>query len=244
LGSTGETAILSKEAALTLRPRTARSRPAPEPPLQRLLAQGPQSLSDAELLALLIGEGGAGISALPLARAALSQLGGLAGVLNASRGHFEAVAGLGARRHARAQAALEIAKRMLRQELVRGPVLNAPARVRDYLRLSFGRIGHEVFTVLFLDAQQRLIACEELFRGTLTQTSVYPREVVRRALALNCAAVILSHNHPSGIAEPSRADQVLTRELQNALKLVDVQVLDHIIVAATASVSFAELGLL
>ena len=215
--------------------------PASERPAQRLLAQGAQALSDAELLALLM-DGGA--AALELARVALSELGGLAGVLHASPSQYAAIAGWGARRHARAQAALEIAKRMLRQELARGPVLSAPDRVRDFLRLSFGRIDHEVFTVLFLDAQQRLIACEELFRGTLTQTSVYPREVVRRALKLNCASVILSHNHPSGIAEPSRADQVLTRELQNALKLVDVQVLDHIIVAAGASVSFAELGLL
>jgi DNA repair protein RadC len=215
-----------------------------ERPVQRLLAQGAQALSDAELLAVLMGSGSAGASTLELARLALSELGGLAGVLYAPRRQFEAVAGLGARHHARAQAVLEVAKRMLRQDLARGPVMNAPARVRDFLRLSFGRIGHEVFTVLFLDAQQRLIACEELFRGTLTQTSVYPREVVRRALTLNCASVILSHNHPSGVAEPSRADQILTRELQNALKLVDVQVLDHIIVAAADSVSFAELGLL
>jgi len=170
--------------------------PAPERPARRLLAQGAQALSDAELLALLLGNGSAGAPALQRARLALSELGGLAGVLNASRRQFEAIAGLGARRHARAQVVLEIVKRMLRQELARGPVLNAPGRVRDFLRLSFGRIGHEVFTVLFLDAQQRLIACEELFRGTLTQTSVYPREVVRRALTLNCASVILSHNHP------------------------------------------------
>jgi DNA repair protein RadC len=218
--------------------------PSSERPAQRLLAQGAQALSDAELLALLMGSGLAGAHALELARLALSELGGLAGVLHASRSQYEAIAGLGLLRHARAQAALEIAKRLLRQDLARGPVLSAPSRVRDFLRLSMGRIDHEVFTVLFLDAQQRLIACEELFRGTLTQTSVYPREVVRRALTLNCASVILSHNHPSGIAEPSRADQVLTRELQSALKLVDVQVLDHIIVAAADSVSFAELGLI
>jgi DNA repair protein RadC len=229
---------------LPSRTSTARAGPAPERPAERLLALGAQALSDAELLALLLANGGAGASALPLARIALTELGGLAGVLHASRRQFEGIAGLGASRHARAQAMLEIAKRMLRQELARGPVLNAPGQVRDFLRLSFGRIGHEVFSVLFLDAQQRLIACEELFRGTLTQTSVYPREVVRRALTLNCASVILSHNHPSGIAEPSRADQILTRELQSALKLVDVQVLDHIIVAAAESVSFAELGLL
>ena len=221
-----------------------RNWPASERPARRLLAQGAQALSDAELLALLLGSASGAAPALEPARLALSRLGGLAGVLHASRSQLAAIAGLGPRPHARAQAALEIAKRLLRQDLERGPVLNAPARVRDFLRLSFGRIGHEVFTVLFLDAQQRLIACEELFRGTLTQTSVYPREVVRRALTLNCASVILSHNHPSGIAEPSRADQVLTRELQNALKLIDVQVLDHIIVAAAESVSFAELGLL
>lgn len=230
---------------MTIRTTPGRRWPNSERPAQRLLAQGAQALSDAELLALLMGSAAlASPAALDLARLALARLGGLAGVLHASRAQFEAVGGLGAMGHARAQAALEIAKRLLRQDLARGPVLSAPARVRDFLRLSLGRIDHEVFTVLFLDAQQRLIACEELFRGTLTQTSVYPREVVRRALTLNCASVILSHNHPSGIAEPSRADQVLTRELQNALKLVDVQVLDHIIVAAGASVSFAELGLL
>jgi len=222
----------------------SRKWPASERPARRLLAQGAQALSDAELLALLVGSGGGSTAALEPARLALSRLGGLAGVLHASRSQLDQIAGLGVQPHARAQAALEIARRLLRQELDRGPVLNAPQRVRDFLRLSFGRIGHEVFAVLFLDAQQRLIACEELFRGTLTQTSVYPREVVRRALTLNCASVILSHNHPSGVAEPSRADQILTRELQNALKLVDVQVLDHIIVAAAESVSFAELGLL
>jgi len=173
--------------------------PSSERPAQRLLAQGAQALSDAELLALLMGNALSGASALQLARRALSELGGLAGVLHASRSQFEAVAGLGSLRHARAQAALEIAKRLLRQDLARGPVLSAPGRVRDFLRLSFGRIDHEVFTVLFLDAQQRLIACEELFRGTLTQTSVYPREVVRRALSLNCASVILSHFVPSNI---------------------------------------------
>jgi DNA repair protein RadC len=123
-------------------------------------------------------------------------------------------------------------------------VLDAPTRVRDFLRLQNGRTPHEVFSVLFLDSQHQLIAFEDLFRGTLTQTSVYPREVVRRALLRNCAAVILSHNHPSGVAEPSRADEILTRELRSALRLVDIQVLDHIIVAAGDCVSFAERGLL
>ena len=129
-------------------------------------------------------------------------------------------------------------------ESPRAESINTPVRAAAFLKARLAGIGHEVFSVLFLDAQQRLIGFEELFRGTLTQTSVYPREVVRRALALNCASVILSHNHPSGVAQPSRADQILTRELQAALKLIDVQVLDHIIVAAGASVSMAELGLL
>ena len=203
-----------------------------------------QALSEAELLALLLRGTGANAELMELAQRALEQLGGLAGVVYAPRAQFESVPGLGPARYAQVQAVLEIAKRVLRQPLHHGPVLNAPTRVRDYLRLSQGRTPHEVFTVLFLDAQHKLIASEELFRGTLTQTSVYPREVVRRALLRNCAAVILSHNHPSGLAEPSRADQVLTRELQAALRLVDVQVLDHIIVAADASVSFAERGLL
>ena len=229
---------------MTDRAPTIRPRPAADCPGERLRAQGACALSDAELLALLMRGASSGAGAMELARRALDELGGLAGVLYAPRAQFESVAGLGRARFAQVQAVLEIVKRVLRQPLQRGPVLDAPTRVRDYLRLSQGRTPHEIFTVLFLDAQHKLIASEEMFRGTLTQTSVYPREVVRRALLRNCAAVILSHNHPSGIAEPSRADQVLTRELQAALRLVDVQVLDHIIVAADASVSFAERGLL
>jgi DNA repair protein RadC len=184
---------------LTSRALTSRSFPASERPAERLLSQGAAALSDAELLALLMRGRSAGASALELARLALGELGGLTGVLNASRAQFEAVAQLGALGHAQAQAVLEIAKRLLRQDLARGPVMNAPTRVRDYLRLAYGRIGHEVFSVLFLDAQHQLIACEELFRGTLTQTSVYPREVVRRALSLNCASVIFSHFVPRNI---------------------------------------------
>jgi DNA repair protein RadC len=229
---------------LTEQPRSRRCADRSECPGARLQAQGVQALSDSELLALLMRGSGAGPDPTTLSRRALAQLGGLAGVLHASRAQFESVAGLGRARYAQVQAVMEIAKRVLRQPLHHGPVLNAPTRVRDYLRLSLGRTPHEVFTVLFLDSQHKLIACEEVFRGTLTQTSVYPREVVRLALLRNCAAVILSHNHPSGVAEPSRADQVLTRELQAALRLVDVQVLDHIIVAADTCVSFAERGLL
>jgi len=212
---------------------------------ERLRRQGVQALSDAELLALLMrGTGTGGRDLMQLSHRALGQLGGLAGVLHAPPDQFFAVRGLGTTRYAQVQTVLEIARRALRQPLHQGPILNAPTRVRDYLQLSLGRMPHEVFAVLFLDAQHRLIACEELFRGTLTQTSVYPREVVRRALLRNCAAVILSHNHPSGVAEPSRADQVLTRELRTALRLIDVEILDHIIVTADACVSFAERGLL
>jgi DNA repair protein RadC len=233
-------------------PRRDRDHPdalAPPPvlhdaPQARLLALGVQSLSDAELLAVLLGAREAGSDELAAARRAIDHLGGLAGALNAPCAQYESIAGLGPDGFARAQAALEIAKRALRQALQQAPVLDAPSRVRDFLRLQHGRTPHEVFTVLFLDSQHKLIASEDLFRGTLTQTSVYPREVVRRALLRNCAAVILSHNHPSGVAEPSRADEILTRELRSALRLVDIQVLDHIIVAAEGCVSFAERGLL
>jgi DNA repair protein RadC len=139
---------------------------------------------------------------------------------------------------------LELARRSLREDVRRETALSSPGAVRDYLRLTLGRREHEVFVALFLDAQNRLLVTEELFRGTLTQTSVYPREVVKRALTLNAAAVIFAHNHPSGVAEPSRSDEMLTASLRQALALVDVRVLDHLIVAGPAIVSFAERGLL
>jgi DNA repair protein RadC len=139
---------------------------------------------------------------------------------------------------------LELARRSLREDVRRDTALNSPGAVRAYLRLTLGRREHEVFVTLFLDAQNRLLVAEELFRGTLTQTSVYPREVVKRALAVNAAAVIFAHNHPSGVAEPSRSDEMLMTSLRQALALVDVRVLDHLIVAGPATVSFAERGLL
>ena len=138
---------------------------------------------------------------------------------------------------------LELARRSLREDVRRETALSSPGAVRDYLRLTLGRREHEVFVALFLDAQNRLLVTEELFRGTLTQTSVYPREVVKHALKHNAAALILAHNHPSGVAEPSRADELLTASLKQALSLVDVRVLDHLIVAGSATVSFAERGL-
>jgi DNA repair protein RadC len=207
---------------------------------ERLLAEGVRTLSDTELLAVFLGTGTRGRSAVELARDLLCGAGGLRPLLASD----SPARGLGPARRAGLRAAGELARRALREALRATPVVNSPASVRDYLGLSIGSLPHEVFTVLFLDAQHRAIAIEEMFRGSLTQTSVYPREVVKRALAHNAAAVILAHNHPSGIAEPSRADELLTQSLARALDLVDVRVLDHVIVAGNGSVSFAERGLL
>jgi DNA repair protein RadC len=218
--------------------------PASERPRERLLAQGPAALSDAELLAVLLGNGMRGASALDCARCALQKFGGFSGLLAAPPAAVDGLPGWGGASYARLQAVLEIGKRLLHEEARRGDVVDSPERVRRYLALALRGRDHEIFAVLFLDAQHRLIACEEMFRGTLTQTSVYPREVVKQALRHNCAAVILAHNHPSGVAEPSRADESLTRALHNALQLVDVRILDHIVVAGNKSVSFAERGLL
>lgn len=218
--------------------------PISERPRERLLRQGPASLSDAELLALLLGGALAGASALHHARSALRSLGSVGALLMAPRAAVEELPGWGAGGYARLQAAVELSKRMLLEEARRAQALDCPQKVRSYLLLALARQGHEVFAVLFLDAQHRLIACDEMFRGTLTQTSVYPREIVKQALRHNCAAVIFAHNHPSGVAEPSRADEALTRALQGALALIDVRVLDHIVVAGSQCVSFAERGLL
>jgi len=218
--------------------------PASERPRERLAAQGAAALSDAELLAVLLCTGTRGRSALDLGRAALTHCGGLGGLLSARPDALAGVPGLGPAKAAQLQAILELARRALRDEVQRDAVFSSPQAVRDYLRLTLARREHEVFVALFLDAQHRLIAAEELFRGTLTQTSVYPREVVKRALALNAGAVIFAHNHPSGVAEPSRSDELLTASLRQALGLVDVRVLDHLVVAGTATTSFAERGLL
>ena len=201
-------------------------------------------LSDAERIAVILRTGTTGQSALDLGRAALTRFGGLAGLLAASAAELGSIEGLGPAKGAQLQAVLELARRSLHEKFRRDTVLSSPGKVRDYLRISLSRLGHEVFMGLFLDSQNRLLAADELFRGTLTQTSVYPREVVKRALALNAGAVIFAHNHPSGIAEPSRSDELLTGSLKQALALVDVRVLDHLIVAGTSTVSFAERGLL
>ncbi len=217
--------------------------PAAERPRERLLALGAAALSDAELIAVFLRTGVRGKSALDLARELLSRCGGLSGLLGADR-MPEGVRGLGAAKTAQLGAVLEVARRCLGEELRSGCALSSPSAVRDYLRLTLGAREHEVFVALLLDAQHRVLQTDELFRGTLTQTSVYPREVVKAALAANAAAVIFAHNHPSGVAQPSQADELLTRQLKEALALVDIKVLDHFIVAGNQCLSFAERGLL
>ncbi|MBK8117139.1 MAG: DNA repair protein RadC [Candidatus Accumulibacter sp.] len=219
--------------------------PEDERPRERLLAHGAASLSDAELLAIFLRVGCRGKSAVDLGRELISRFGGLNGLFAASQADFSAVPGMGPAKFSQLQAVLEMARRALGEEMRRGIGFSSPAAVRDYLRLHLAGLQHEVFFALWLDAQNRLIAAEELFRGTLTQTSVYPREVVKHALRHNAAAVVLAHNHPSGVAEPSRADELLTSELKQVLALVEVRVLDHFIVAAQSPpLSFAERGLL
>ncbi len=218
--------------------------PAAERPRERLLALGPARLSDAELVAVFLRSGVAGKSAVELARELIGRFGGLAGLLAAGHAVLCETKGLGDAKAAQLAAVLEMARRCLGEQLSAGAALNSPATVREYLRLALGAREHEVFVALFLDAQHRVTAVEELFRGTLTQTSVYPREVVKAALRRNAAAVILAHNHPSGVAQPSQADELLTRSLSEALALVEVKVLDHFIIAGNQTLSFAERGLL
>jgi DNA repair protein RadC len=218
--------------------------PLAERPRERLLAHGASALSDAELVALFLGTGIRGKSALDLARELLARFGRISRLLSAAKGELDQVPGVGAAKYAQIAAVMELARRALAEEMKARDSLTSPAAVRGYLRLQMQDLGHEAFYCVFLDAQNRVIAAEELFRGTLTQTSVYPREVVKHSLRHNAAAVILAHNHPSGVAEPSVQDQALTRTLAEALALVDIKVLDHFIVAPGACLSFAERGLL
>jgi DNA repair protein RadC len=220
--------------------------PEDERPRERLLREGPQALSDAELLAIFLRVGVRGKSAVDLARDLLVRCGNSVGRLAASSvDELQRVSGMGPAKASQLSATLELARRALREEMAARDTLSSPQAVRDYLRLKLAALPYEVFMVLLLDAQNRLIAAEEAFRGSLTQTSVYPREIVKLALAHNAAAVILAHNHPSGVTEPSRADELLTAQLKQALALVDVRVLDHFIVAGSAPpLSFAERGLI
>ncbi len=221
-------------------------------PREKLLARGAGALSDAELLALLLRTGIPGKNVLQMAHELLQLrpnstghcgFDGVAGLLNASAADLQQVKGLGPAKRAELLAVLELARRALAQQLREREVFAAPQAVKQYLQLHLAAKPHEVFAVLFLDVQNRLLAMEELFRGSLTQTSVYPREVVLRALHHQCAAVVLAHNHPSGSVQPSRADEALTQTLKAALALVDVRVLDHVIVGAGEALSMAERGL-
>ena len=219
--------------------------PADARPREKLLARGPASLSDPELLALLLRTGTPGRGVLQMAQEVLDSFGGIAGLLHTTADDLKRINGLrGPAKRAELVAVLELARRALTQQLKEREVFSSPGAVKQYLQLHLAEKGHEVFAILFLDAQNRLIAMEELFRGTLTQTSVYPREVVMRALHHQAASVVLSHNHPSGTVQPSRADEALTQTLKAALALVDVRVLDHVIVTRGDSLSMAEKGLL
>src|SRR5688572_23007584 len=218
--------------------------PLEERPREKLLARGPEFLSDAELVAILLHTGTKDMTAVDLAREILKRCGSLSALLSANRKAFVGVSGLGDAKFAQLHAVLEMSRRALRETLSRGAALSSPQAVRDYLRLKLQGKAHEVFVAVFLDAQNRVLEVEELFRGTLTQTSVFPREIVKQALYHNAAAVIFAHNHPSGVAEPSRADEALTQTLKHTLALVDVKVLDHFVVGGDAAMSFAERGLL
>lgn len=216
--------------------------PAAERPRERLLAQGAEALSNAELLALVIGHGGAGRDAVDLARQALAHFDGLRNLLEAPSGQLTALPGWGDTRAARLQAIVELGRRHLGEGLKRQDKLCSPGDTRAYLRARLRSRDQEVFSVVFLDNQHRVIAIEDLFRGTLDSCSVHPREVVKRSLAHHAGAVILAHNHPSGVAEPSAADRKITKTLQQALATIDVRTLDHLVIGDGEPVSFAERG--
>lgn len=216
--------------------------PEDQRPRERLIKHGPHALSDAELLAIFLRVGVRGKSAVELGRDMIGRFGSLNRMFSAKLGDFSAINGLGPAKYAQLQAVLELARRSLNEELQAGETLSSPQRVRQYLQLLLANKAYESFAVLFMDVKNRLIAAEELFRGTLTHTSVYPREVVKAALAHNAAGIILAHNHPSGTAEPSAADRTLTQALKQALALVDIRILDHFVVAGRQVYSFAEHG--
>lgn len=219
--------------------------PADSRPREKLLARGAAALSDTELLALLLRTGLAGKGVMTLAQELVETFGGLAGLLHTDARALGRIKGLGGpAKRSQLVAVLELARRAMAEQLRARQVLDTPEALAHYLQLHLAHRGHEVFAVLFLDAQHRMIALEEMFRGTLAETSVYPREVVVRALDLQAAAVVLAHNHPTGLVHPSRADEALTRGLRAALALVDVRVLDHVIVGPGQALSMAQQGLM
>ena len=218
--------------------------PAAERPREKLIELGAEALSDAELLAIFLRVGVTGKSAVDLARDLITQFGSLNGIFAATEHELSQVHGIGTSKYVQLQAIFEMSRRALSEQLQQRDVFKSPQAVRDYLVLKLGSLTKEVFLVLFLDTQNRLLASEEMFSGSLSETSVYPREVVKRALYHNAASVIFAHNHPSGIAQQSQADELITKQLKQALVLIDVRVLDHFIVAGNNTLSFLERGLL
>lgn len=218
--------------------------PVSEQPREKLIKYGPNTLSDAELLAIFLRVGVKGKSAVALARELLTTFGSLNGVFSANLKQISGVSGMGESKYCQLQAIFEMSRRALNEDLQAGSLLNAPDKVRDYLTLTLMPLKHEVFMVLFLDTQNQVISHERLFEGTLTETAVYSREVVKKVIQHHAAAVILAHNHPGGTLTPSQADIDITHKLQQALALIDVRVLDHLIVAGNQMYSFAESGLM
>ncbi|WP_455210447.1 RadC family protein [Kaarinaea lacus] len=216
--------------------------PEHERPREKMLLRGPQALSDAELLAIFLRTGVKGKSAVDLSRDLLREFGSLRALLTADRQTFCRSLGLGEAKFAQLQATLEMSRRHLHETLTRGDALANPDDTRRYLTVRLRDYAHEVFAVLFLDNRHRVISLDEMFSGTINGASVHPREILKRALSHNSAAVILAHNHPSGVAEPSEADKQLTRKLSDALALIDVRVLDHFVIGDGEAVSFAERG--
>jgi DNA repair protein RadC len=217
--------------------------PADERPREKLLKLGPESLSEAELIAIFLRTGTRGRSAVDVARDLLVKFKSLRGLLTADRESMCATTGLGPARYAALQASLELARRHFRELMQAGPALTNPRSTREYLRMRLRDLDHEVFCCLYLDNRNRVIACEELFRGTIDGATVHPREIVKRALAHNAAAVILAHNHPSGVAEPSQADELITRRVKESLATVDIRVLDHLVIGDGRCESMAERGM-
>ena len=205
--------------------------------------KGIAALSDAELLAMLLGTGAARLPAIELAGALLHDFGGLRGLLQAGRARLEQQHGLGPAKSAKLLAVLELSKRYLDEVLVRGDPLESPDATEQYLKCVLRDHPHEVFACLFLDTRHRVIAFEELFHGTIDGATVYPRVVAEKALGHGAAALIVAHNHPSGVSEPSLADQAITRRLKEALALLDIRLLDHFVIGEGAPVSMASRGL-
>lgn len=218
--------------------------PKSEQPREKLLLMGATALSDAELLAIFLRTGVAGKSAVGLSRDLINQYGGIRPLLNADLKTFCTTKGLGKTKFVQMQAALEISKRYLNEQLKRGDALTNPDETRRYFKSKLRDQAHEVFACLFLDAANRVIQYEELFFGSINSTAVHPRQVLKRALFHNANAVIVAHNHPSGISNPSSADQAITRRLKDALELVDIRLLDHLIIGDGATCSMAELGMI